>query len=153
MLGKRSDKIAEFGFQSKERILLDEKIKEIFDMCEDALRSLRQVFKVYQNKNKRRVEMVELESRSRNIDLLRKNLNLLQEEFKVQANRTKKNDKKSTKQSAYGVLMDNKDDTNDSGFIDIFKSDKKYNSNTGDFGGVNNINGSFNEEESEEDLN
>jgi len=48
------------------------------------------VFKVWQNKNKRKVEPIEMENRSKNIDLLRKNLNLLQEEFRVQANRSRK---------------------------------------------------------------
>ena len=49
----------------------------IFDNSENLLKSLRQVFKVYQNHNQRKVEQIELENRSRNIDLLRKNLNLL----------------------------------------------------------------------------
>jgi len=80
---QRQELIDSVGFQSKERILLDEEIKQIFDAGENALRSLRAVFKVYQNKNKRKVEQIELENRSRNIDLLRKNLNLLQDEFKV----------------------------------------------------------------------
>jgi hypothetical protein len=70
--------------------LLDEEIKQMFDIGEQMLRSIRQVFKVYQNKNKRKVEQSELENRSKNIDLLRKNLNLLQEEFRLQAIRSKK---------------------------------------------------------------
>lgn len=95
-LKERSSLIENVGFQSKERILLDEEIKQIFDAGEHALREIRAVFKIYQNKNKRKVEQIELENRSRNIDLLRKNLNLLQEEFKLQANRNKKENRKAT---------------------------------------------------------
>ena len=57
----------------------------MFENGEELLKALRATFKIYQNKNKRKVEQVEIESRSKNIDLLRKNLNLLQEEFKMQA--------------------------------------------------------------------
>ena len=74
---ERQEIIAIHSYQSKERILLDEKIKGIFDKGEINLKELRNVFKVYQKKNKRIVEHSDLENRSRNIDLLRKNLNLL----------------------------------------------------------------------------
>lgn len=116
-----------FGFQSKERILLDEDIKQIFEIGEQMLRSLRQVFKVYQNKNKRKVEQSELENRSKNIDLLRKNLNLLQEEFKVQASRSKKDfhNRKhggTDASSLSGITKQTNDD-----FIDIFKGATKLN--------------------------
>lgn len=80
----RSKVISKNGFQSKERIVLDEEIKSIFDTCEDMLKTLRNVFKIYMNKNKRTIEKEQLEDRRQNIDLLRKNLNLLQEEFKNQ---------------------------------------------------------------------
>jgi hypothetical protein len=59
------------------------------------LKSLRQVFKAYQLKNKRKVEQSEIENRSRNIDLLRKTLNLLQQEYQAQASRSKRDFKKS----------------------------------------------------------
>ena len=62
--------------------MLDEEIKGMFDICEADLRDLRSVFKSYQEKNKRKLEQFELIQRTKNIDLLRKNLNLLHEEFK-----------------------------------------------------------------------
>lgn len=80
---ERSSIISEQGFESKERILMDEDIKEIFGEAELNLKELRSVFKDYQNKNKRIVEPHEIENRSKNIDLLRKNLNLVQAEFKM----------------------------------------------------------------------
>ena len=76
-LKERLNHISTLGFQSKERILLDENIKSIFEICESDLKDLRQVFKAYQEMNKRKVEQHEIENRSKNIDLLRKNLNLL----------------------------------------------------------------------------
>ena len=115
-----------FGFQSKERILLDEEIKGIFDKCEADLTELRSVFKLYQNKNKRKVEQDELEARSRNITLLRKNLNLLGEEFKIQANKSKKAYRQQKDDEA-GVPKDN-----DS--IDIFGT---YGKNKGGGTGIN----------------
>jgi len=67
--------------KSKERILLDETIKKIIADCEDRIINLRQVFKIYKAKNEKKVEREEMESRSNAIDLLRKNINLLQKEF------------------------------------------------------------------------
>ena len=81
-LVERQEMLNTESFQSKERILLDEKIKNMFAEAEDHLKALRAVFKEYQNKNKRKVEQDELVNRSKKIELLRKNLNLLQEEFK-----------------------------------------------------------------------
>ena len=125
-LKKRSELIEEKGFNTNERILLDEEIKGIFDNGEALLRSIRQVFKEYQNLNKRKVEQIELENRSRNIDLLRKNLNLLQEEFKMQQNRSKHSMKLSkSKSNAFGH-------ESNGDFIDIFKNvDKKKDKGTG----------------------
>lgn len=54
-LAERSEKIALFGYQSKERILLDEEIKDIFGACEQGLSYLRDVFKRYQKKNGRKL--------------------------------------------------------------------------------------------------
>ena len=59
---------------------MDEAIKLQFDSSDEALIALRKVFKEYQNKNKRKVEPAEIVARSSNIDLLRKNLNLLRDE-------------------------------------------------------------------------
>ena len=56
---------------------MDEEIKNMFKQCEDELSYLREVFKKYQEKNKRKISQKEIEARSKNIDLLRKNLNLL----------------------------------------------------------------------------
>eukprot|EP00350_Pseudokeronopsis_sp_OXSARD2_P000229 CAMPEP_0170560878 /NCGR_PEP_ID=MMETSP0211-20121228/51628_1 /TAXON_ID=311385 /ORGANISM="Pseudokeronopsis sp., Strain OXSARD2" /LENGTH=67 /DNA_ID=CAMNT_0010875693 /DNA_START=24 /DNA_END=227 /DNA_ORIENTATION=- len=54
-LKERHEKISMFGYQSKERILLDEEIKKMFGACEEELKYLRDVFKRYQKKNKRKV--------------------------------------------------------------------------------------------------
>ena len=69
---------------------MDEDIKGKFKICEEELSYLRDVFKKYQVKNKRKVSQKDLEARSKNIDLLRKNLNLLQDEFKEQIARMRK---------------------------------------------------------------
>jgi hypothetical protein len=58
-------------------VIADEEIKEKFRQAEDELQYLREVFKRYQEKNKRKISQKEMEARSKNIDLLRKNLNLL----------------------------------------------------------------------------
>jgi hypothetical protein len=76
-LKERTVKISSFGYQSKERILMDEDIKKMFKQCEEELSYLREVFKRYQEKNKRKISQAEIEARSKNIDLLRRNLNLL----------------------------------------------------------------------------
>ena len=57
--------------------MVDEEIKAKFASCEDELAYLRDLFKKYQEKNKRKISQKEIEARSKNIDLLRKNLNLL----------------------------------------------------------------------------
>lgn len=46
-LAERGEKITLFGYQSKERILLDEEIKDMFGACEQGLSYLRDVFKRY----------------------------------------------------------------------------------------------------------
>ncbi len=100
-LKERTEIISLYGYQSKERIckthsllrlliVQDESIKQFFQQCEEELSYLRDVFKKYQEKNKRKVSQKELENRSKNIDLLRRNLNLLQDEFKEQINRMRK---------------------------------------------------------------
>lgn len=66
---ERQEMIKNEAFQSKERILLDEKIKNMLTEAEDHLKDLRQVFKDYQNKNKRKVEQDELVYRSKKIEL------------------------------------------------------------------------------------
>ena len=63
--------------KSKERILIDEEIKKMIASCEEDLKHLRNTFKEFKIKNEKKVEKEELESRSKAIDLIRKNLNLL----------------------------------------------------------------------------
>lgn len=58
-------------------LVMDEEIKTMFKTCEEELSYLREVFKRYQEKNKRKISQEEIEARSKNIDLLRRNLNLL----------------------------------------------------------------------------
>ena len=80
--------------QSTERILLDEAIKAIFATCETQLAYLRTIFKEYQNRNKLKIPPEELKARTRNIDLLREQINLLKKESKNQSekeNRSRKN--------------------------------------------------------------
>jgi len=62
----------------------------VIAQCESELAYLRDVFKRYQEKNKWKVSQKELESRAKNVDLLRRNLNLLQDEFREQINRVKR---------------------------------------------------------------
>lgn len=89
-LKERQEKIKLFGYQSRERILLDEELKAKFSQAEEELQYLRELFKRYQEKNKRKISQKELEVRSRGVDLLRRNLNLLQDEFKDQVTRMRK---------------------------------------------------------------
>jgi hypothetical protein len=94
------------------------------------------------------VEQSELENRSRNIDLLRKNLNLLQEEFKTQANRSRRKYGQSTASMHGGV----QNDEFGGDLIDIFKNDKKKKKDI-ENGGETGINASIVEEDSEQELN
>ena len=71
-------------------VVMDEEIKGMFKNCEDELAYLRDVFRKYQDKNKRKLSQQDIEARSKNIDLLRRNLNLLQDEFKDQVSRMRK---------------------------------------------------------------
>jgi len=68
--------------KSQERVIVEEKIKEVFSECETLLQYLRDIFQRYQQKNKRKIPEKEIKNRSKNIDLLRKNLNILQDEFR-----------------------------------------------------------------------
>ena len=70
--------------------MLDEELKAKFSQAEEELQYLRELFKRYQEKNKRKISQKELEARSRGVDLLRRNLNLLQDEFKDQVTRMRK---------------------------------------------------------------
>jgi hypothetical protein len=67
--------------QSNDRMKLDEDIKTTFNATEEQLAFLRTVFKKYSKKNKKVLTQEELSGRAKQIDLLRKNLNLLQSEF------------------------------------------------------------------------
>lgn len=84
------------------------------------------MFKKYQEKNKRKISQKEIEARSKNIDLLRKNLNLLQDEFKEQVARMRKdltqanNNSTSTPDSSAGGKSD---------FINIFGNINRGSSN------------------------
>eukprot|EP00347_Sterkiella_histriomuscorum_P002197 403369092 len=89
-LKERTERISLYGYYSKERIELDEEIKKLFIACEEEHSYLRQVFKRYQEKNKRTITKKELENRAKNIDLLRRNINLLNDEFKEQVSRMRK---------------------------------------------------------------
>ena len=129
-LAERSEKIALFGYQSKERILLDEEIKDMFGACEQGLSYLRDVFKRYQKKNGRKLPQFEIEARSKNIDLLRKNLNLLKDEFQAQLERTQK---ENLKGKGGGKEKNNKD------FVDIFAIN----------GSKSNLDGPYDEEDRE----
>lgn len=114
------------------------------------------MFKVYQAKNKRIVEPHEIENRSKNIDLLRKNLNLLQMEKKSQQTRDKNKKKKNQSQSgrsSYGASTRNskKDIENalEDQMLDIFAKPALLPKNEG----VGALNESYEPAESEEDLN
>jgi hypothetical protein len=77
-IGKSHDTV---WLQSNDRTRLDEDIKAQFSTTEAQLAHLRNVFKKYQKKNRKVLSQEELSGRSEQIDLLRKNLNLLKDEF------------------------------------------------------------------------
>ena len=87
--------------QSKERYFLDEDIKAIFASCESQLAYLRTVFKEYQSRNKLKIPPEELKARTRNIDLLREQINLLRKEFKNQGEREQRNRKEDRDTSTF----------------------------------------------------
>ena len=76
-LKERKELIDSGNYQGKDIIILDESIKQLFENSEEGLKALRKVFKDFQKKNARKVEAEEIKARSENVDLLRKNLNLL----------------------------------------------------------------------------
>ena len=59
-------------YQSKERILLDEDIKNSFASCETKLAHQRTIFKEYQSRNKLKIPPDELKARTDVNDILRK---------------------------------------------------------------------------------
>ena len=67
---------------SNDRVVIDEDIRASFASCESQLAHLRMIFKEYQNRNKLKIPPEELKARTKNIDLLRKQINLLKDEFK-----------------------------------------------------------------------
>ena len=69
--------------------MFDEEIKNNFKSCESQLSHLRQIFKLYQEKNKITLGKAEIQQRTTIIDKLRKNLNLLKDEFNAQVDRAK----------------------------------------------------------------
>ena len=77
----------EAWYSSTERILLDESMQAIFARCETQLAYLRTVFKEYQNRNKLKLPPEEIKARTRTIDLLRHQINLLKAEDKNQLQR------------------------------------------------------------------
>ena len=97
-------------FQSNQRVMLDEDIKYIFESSEHLLVYLRDVFKTYQKKNSRKMTKEEIDSRTKTIDLLRNNLNLLQAEFKQQSERNSSQKDKTARNGKKG----NKE------FLDVF---------------------------------
>ena len=77
--------LATFSFNSTERIRHDnETMQPLFDQCNDNLTYLRKVFKRYQKKNERKLSDEEIRARSKTLDILRKQLNLLLEELELQ---------------------------------------------------------------------
>ena len=110
-LTQRAETIATFGYSSKERVVIDEDLKTKFASAEQLLVLLRDVFKKYQKKNQRRMTKFEISSRSKQIDLLRNNLNLLQSEFNNQIERNSGQTATKTKQ---------KGKRKDKEFVDLF---------------------------------
>ena len=66
-------------------------MQPLFDQCNDNLTYLRKVFKRYQKKNERKLSDEEIRARSKTLDILRKQLNLLLEELELQDQRFKPN--------------------------------------------------------------
>lgn len=112
-LSERNETISLVGYQSKDRVVLDEEIKSLFEQCEQQLQFLRDVFKRYSKKNQRKMTQQEIEARSKCIDILRKNLNLLKDEFSAQQERHQKKEQSKAKTSSEKKKQ-NKE------FVDIF---------------------------------
>ena len=84
---EHSVKTAEEDLRKREFAALEklQRLLEKLEQCNDAWQEekLRGEFVFLKNRNKRIVEAIELQNRSNTIDLLRKNMNLLQQEFSI----------------------------------------------------------------------
>ena len=82
-------------YSSNERTEMDEEIKTTFTNCEAQLSKLRTMFKEYKKKNKEQLTKSDILQRTTMIDKLRKNLNLLKDEFNSQQDNAKKDQDKN----------------------------------------------------------
>ena len=82
MLKQREDVIKLHGYNHKDRIILEGKINDKFKETEQTLKTLKDVFKSFTEKNKNKVAPSELDMMSKNIDVLWRNLNILEESLK-----------------------------------------------------------------------
>jgi hypothetical protein len=74
---QRSRKIEQYGYNSKERILTDEELKVYFEETESNFQDIkREAFR-----NKYKLSPVEVDSRGKELNLLKKNLNILSKQF------------------------------------------------------------------------
>ena len=110
-------------YQSKERILLDEDLKSTFESAEKKLAHLRTIFKQYQKKNKLLLPETEIKARTRNIDLLRQQINLLRDEFRTQTERHRI--EKAVDQGHVTQVYKKRQRGVQKEFIDIFGSQSK----------------------------
>lgn len=62
--------------------MLEESLKGKIKETEEALKSLKEVFKAFTEKNKNKISPAELDMMSKNIDLLWRNLNIIEEKLK-----------------------------------------------------------------------
>ena len=70
--------------QSDDRVKLDDEIKKIFDDCDMKLADLRTIFKEYQSRMKHKMPELVILKKSKRIDILRSQVNLLKDEMKSQ---------------------------------------------------------------------
>ena len=76
-LAKREKVIEDYGYNSKERIFADEDIKTYIEDSELNFRELKRIIFA----DKIRLTPVEIDARGKQINLLRKNLNILTKQF------------------------------------------------------------------------
>lgn len=112
-LKERDDVVALHGYNNKDRILLEEKIKVNINEAEGNLKELKIVFKEFCEKHREKLAPFEVDQREKNIDLLRRNLNILEDSVKAGQKRSSSSANIHVSNELKRPLMDGEDEGED----------------------------------------
>ena len=138
--------------KGQDKVIIDEEIKEILAACESKLADLRTVFKEYQNRNKLKLPETVIKARTRNIDILRHQINLLKERFKVQNERSRMENALNPN-STQSMIKKKRKKGVEKEFIDLFSINSAGDKADKVSGSINGGGGDDESEEDERDLN